>query len=202
MFKQDNLRYLAGLKETLDNLPLLEVEAIADALHQAYLSDHWIFVFGNGGSAALASHLVCDIGKGTHCPAPPAADLKSVRRLKILSLTDNVPMISAWANDASYAQVFSEQIENYISHGDVAFAISGSGNSPNVLRALEAARARGAKTVGLAGSGGGRMKELLDIAAIAPSSNMQQIEDAHLVMTHLIFLDLKGRIQSTGASAR
>jgi D-sedoheptulose 7-phosphate isomerase len=195
----ENIRYLSGLSKVLDRLPLREVEAISGVLHQAYLSDHWTFVFGNGGSAALASHLVCDIGKGTHFPASSAADLRSVKRLKILSLTDNVPMISAWANDASYEQVFAEQIENYISPGDVAFAISGSGNSANVLRALEVARARSAKTVGLTGFEGGKMKALLDVAAIAPASNMQQIEDAHLIMTHLIFLDLKRRIQSLGA---
>ncbi len=197
--QEEYARYLSSLKNELDGLPLKDVEAIADALYAAYQKDRWIFVFGNGGSAALASHLACDLGKGTHCPAPPKPGMNSVKRLKILSLTDSVPMISAWANDSSYENVFAEQIENYISSGDVAFGISGSGNSPNVLRALEAARAKGSVTVGLTGFDGGKMKPLLDIAAVAPASNMQQIEDAHLIMTHLIFLDLKRRIQSHAA---
>lgn len=188
----DYPRYLADLKAVLDNLPLSATQRAADILFRAYEADHTVFIFGNGGSAALASHLATDLGKGTHIPGP--ASLQGVKRLKVLSLTDNVPLLTAWANDSSYENVFASQMENFIRAEDVAFAISGSGNSPNVLRALELARRVGAVTVGLAGCGGGKMKDLLDCPIIVPCSHMQQVEDAHLILTHLIFLDLKGRI--------
>jgi D-sedoheptulose 7-phosphate isomerase len=118
----------------------------------------------------------------------------------VLALTDNVPLLTAWANDASYEDVFAGQMENFLQAGDVAFGISGSGNSPNVLRALELARRVGATTVGLTGCGGGKMKDLLDCPIIVPSNHMQHIEDAHLILAHLIFLDLKARIEGTVTS--
>jgi D-sedoheptulose 7-phosphate isomerase len=191
--------YLSELKTVLDHLPLAEVRCAADILFQAYQSDHTVFIFGNGGSAALASHLASDIGKATHLPGPPS--LAGVKRLKALSLTDNVPLLTAWANDSSYENVFAGQIENFIASGDVALGISGSGNSPNVLRALELARRVGATTVGLTGCGGGKMKDLLDCPIIIPSDSMQQVEDAHTVLAHMIFLDLKGRIESWARAA-
>ncbi len=192
----DHARYLADLKAILDNLPLGQVKRGADILFNAYQTDHTVFIFGNGGSAALASHMAADFGKGTHLPGP--ASLGGVKRLKVLSVTDNVPMLTAWANDSSYENVFAEQIENFIKAADVAFAISGSGNSPNVLRALELARRLGAVTLGLTGCGGGKMKALLDCPIVVPSNHMQQVEDAHLVLAHLLFLDLKARIQALG----
>ncbi|TMD03155.1 MAG: SIS domain-containing protein, partial [Chloroflexi bacterium] len=134
----------------------------------------------------------------THVPGP--ASLQGVKRLKVLALTDNVPLLTAWANDSSYENAFAGQMENFIQAGDVALAISGSGNSPNVLRALELARRAGATTIGLAGCGGGRMKALLDCPIVVPSHNMQQVEDAHLVLAHMIFLDLKARIEARGAA--
>jgi len=114
-----------------------------------------------------------------------------------LALTDNVPLLTAWANDVSYENVFAGQMENFLQPGDVVFGISAGGNSPNVLRALELARRAGAITVGLTGCGGGKMKDLLDCPIIVPSNHMQHIEDAHLILAHLIFLDLKGRIERT-----
>jgi D-sedoheptulose 7-phosphate isomerase len=189
-------RYLDGVKETLDRLPLERVVPICDVLYQAYLDDRTVFIFGNGGSAALASHLACDLGKGTHSPNPGLVDLSEVKRLKAISLTDNLPMMSAWANDSSYEDVFAEQMANFIQPGDVAFGISGSGNSPNVLKALALAKKTGATTVGLTGFQGGKMKDLLDRAIVVPSENMQQIEDAHLVLAHMIFLELRRRIHN------
>ncbi len=185
--------YLAELKTVLDRLPLDAARRAADLLFRAYQSDHTVFIFGNGGSAALASHLASDIGKSTHIPGP--ASLRGVKRLKAISLTDNVPLLTAWANDSNYENVFAGQMENFIQPRDVALAISGSGNSANVLRALEIARRAGASTVGLTGCGGGKMKSLLDCAVLVPSDNMQQVEDAHLVLAHLVFLDLKKRIE-------
>ncbi len=185
-------QYLAELKEVLANLPLEQARRAADLLFKAYQTDHGVFCFGNGGSAALASHMAADLGKSTHVPG--SAPLKKVKRLRIISLTDNLPLITAWANDSSYENIFAGQLENLLRPGDVALAISGSGNSANVLRALEFARGKGSVTVGLAGCGGGRMKALLDCPVIVPSDNMQQIEDAHLVLAHLIFLDFSRRL--------
>ena len=194
----DYSRYLDDLKTLLDKLPLAQVRRAAEVLFRAYETDRTLFVFGNGGSAALASHMASDLGKATHVPGP--ASLQGVKRLKVLALTDNVPLLTAWANDSSYENAFAGQIENFIQAGDVALAISGSGNSPNVLRALELARRAGATTIGLAGCGGGRMKALLDCPIVVPSHNMQQVEDAHLVLAHMIFLDLKARIEARGAA--
>lgn len=190
--------YLAEFKTVLEHLPLEQAKQAADILYRAYQTDHLVFTFGNGGSAALASHLASDLGKGTHLPGP--ASLRQSKRLRVLALTDNVPLLTAWANDASYEDVFAGQMENFLQAGDVAFGISGSGNSPNVLRALELARKVGATTVGLTGCGGGKMKDLLDCPIIVPSNHMQHIEDAHLILAHLIFLDLKARIERTVTS--
>lgn len=186
--------YLQELKETLDKLPIEEAACAAVTIFGAYQADHTVFLFGNGGSAALASHMAADLGKGTHQPGPEW--MAPVKRLKVLSLTDNTPVITAWANDAQYEGVFARQMENFIAAGDVAFAVSGSGNSPNVLRGLELARAKGASTIGLGGFGGGKMKPLLDCAVIVPSNNMQRVEDAHVILSHLIFLDVKRRIEA------
>jgi D-sedoheptulose 7-phosphate isomerase len=124
-----------------------------------------------------------------------------VRRLKAISLTDNVPLITAWSNDLSYEEVFAGQMENLIRARDVAFAISGSGNSPSVLRALELAHRTGATTIGLSGCGGGKMKDLLDCAIVVRSNHMQQVEDAHVILAHLLFLDLKARIEASAAGS-
>ena len=188
----DYSRYLSELKVVLESLPLAQAKQAADLLFGAYQTDHTVFTFGNGGSAALASHMAADLGKATHLPGP--ASLQGTKRLRVFSVNDNIPMLTAWANDASYENVFAGQMENFIQPGDVAFGISGSGNSPNVLRALELARKVGAKTVGLVGCGGGKMKDLLDCPLVVPSNSMQQVEDAHVILAHLIFLDLKKRM--------
>ena len=187
--------YLTDLKTVLENLPLEDARQAADILFHAYQDDRTVFLFGNGGSAALASHLATDLGKGTHFPGPPA--MKNVRRFKAISLTDNVPMMTAWSNDLSYEFVFAGQMENFIRARDVAFGISSSGNSPNVLRALELARRAGATTIGLTGCGGGKMKDLLDCPIVVLSNHVQHVEDAHLVLAHLIFLDLKARMEAS-----
>jgi D-sedoheptulose 7-phosphate isomerase len=195
---EDFSQYVGEVQDILGRLPLEQLQAICDALYRAYENDQTIFVFGNGGSAALASHLACDLGKGTHAPCPPTLDMSGVRRIKVFSVTDNVPMITAWANDAAYEDIFVEQIENFIRPGDVAFGISGSGNSPNVLKALQLARERNATTVGFTGFQGGKMRNLLDYGIVVPSNSMQQIEDVHLVMGHLVFLNLRDRVQAQG----
>jgi D-sedoheptulose 7-phosphate isomerase len=195
-FEYEN--YLNESKTILGNLPLEQAKQATDILYRAYQTDHMVFTFGNGGSAALASHLASDLGKSTHIPGP--ASLRQAKRLRTLALTDNIPMLTAWANDTSFEEVFAGQMENFIQAGDVAFGISSGGSSPNVLRALALARRVGATTVGLTGCGGGQMKDLLDCPIIVPSSHVQHIEDAHVILAHLIFLDLKARIEGSVTS--
>lgn len=137
-----------------------------------------IFFFGNGGSATTASHFVVDIGKGTIRGGG--------KQFRCVALVDSVSSLTAWANDTEYARVFSEQLTNLAVAGDVAVAISGSGNSPNVLRGVERARQLGLATVGLTGMGGGKLRQLVDVPIVVPSNSMQHIEDAHLLICHLL----------------
>ncbi len=178
--------YVASVGATLAQMPCGAIEELVEVLLRASEAGRAIFVFGNGGSAALASHAACDLGKGT-------CDVVR-QRVRVLSLTDNVPLITAWANDTAYELVFTEQMKNFIQPGDVAFAISGSGNSPNVLHALRYAREIGATTVGLAGFEGGRMRPLCDVCVVVPSDNMQIIEDLHVMAAHGIFTILRSRM--------
>ena len=186
------ISYANELKRALEVLPVREIAQICDVLYEAYQGERTVFLFGNGGSAALASHMACDLGKGTF--APSHIPLPGVKRFKVLSLTDNVPMLSAWGNDTAYENIFAEQLANFIRPGDVAFGISGSGNSPNVIRALAHAKSSKAITIGLTGFRGGKMKDVVDYPIIVPSHNMQQIEDLHLIIAHMIFLSLQKQI--------
>lgn len=179
--------YFKSVADVLARLPLQSITQVMEALWQAYREGRAVFVFGNGGSAALASHLACDLGKGTVADSKP--------RFRVLSLTDNIPLLTAWANDAAYEDIFAEQLLNFIQPRDVALAISGSGNSPNVLKGLRAARQSGAQTLGLSGYQGGKMKELCDLCVVIPSDNMQHIEEFHLSTMHFIFTVLRHRIK-------
>jgi len=167
-------------------LPFERVEQVAEILVQAYESQRTVFLFGNGGSAALASHFACDLGKGTVNG--------SKKRFRVMALTDNVPLITAWANDSHYDDIFSEQLANFAAPGDVAFAISGSGNSPNVLKALRAAKQAGSITTGLTGFSGGKMLELCDACIVVPCDNMQIIEDLHLCVAHSLFTCVRAKL--------
>jgi len=165
------------------------VDRMVEAVWRGYEEGRTLFLFGNGGSAALASHFACDIGKGTIAGKR--------KRLKTVALTDNVALITAWANDKAYDAIFAEQLESLAEKGDIALAISGSGNSPNMIRGLEAARRLGAQTLLLTGFDGGRAKPLADLCLVVPSDSMQLIEDAHLCATHAIFLAIRQRMMQT-----
>jgi D-sedoheptulose 7-phosphate isomerase len=199
----DSQSYFDQLHRVLSGMPHSKVEQVADKLHHAYEEGRKVFIFGNGGSASLASHFSCDLGKGT------AYSGASHKRFKVMSLTDNLPLLTAWANDSSYEQVFAEQLRNFVQPNDIALAISGSGNSPNVLMGLQAAREAGAFSIGLGGFQGGKMKGLCDLCVVVPSDNMQIIEDAHTSVCHALFTLVRHRIQtkattvhSLAASAR
>ena len=178
--------YFVNLSETIGRMPFEAIDQVCEVLLRAYWEQRNIFVFGNGGSAALASHFACDLGKGTVNGA--------ARRFRIFALTDNVPLITAWANDARFEDIFAEQIANFVQPEDVAFAISGSGNSPNVLNALHVARQAGATTIGLTGFQGGKLRNSCDICVTVPSNNMQIIEDLHLSVAHVLFLRIREQI--------
>lgn len=178
--------YFNEIVETIGRLPFATIDRIVGAFLQAYESNRMIFLFGNGGSAALASHFACDLGKG--------AANGSGKRFQALALTDNIPMMTAWANDARYEDIFAEQLANFVRPNDIAFAISGSGKSRNVLNALRVAREVSAFTIGLTGFHGGDMKDLCDLCLIVPSNNMQIIEDLHLSVTHAVFTALHAKI--------
>jgi D-sedoheptulose 7-phosphate isomerase len=178
--------YLQQVSDVLKRLPFAQIDQVIDALWKAYLEDRTIYLFGNGGSAALASHCACDLGKGTV--------MNGHRRVRVLALTDNVPLLTAWANDTSYAEVFSEQLRGFLRKDDVVLAFSASGNSPNVLNALTLAQETGALTIGLTGFQGGKMKSLCELCVVIPSENMQVIEDLHLSVSHSIFIALRARI--------
>lgn len=186
--------YFENSSQVMAGLPYAQIEEVAAHLERAYHDERTVFLFGNGGSAALASHFACDLAKGT-------AQQKVPKRFRVLSLTDNTSLVTAWANDTSYDLVFAEQLRNFIRSGDIAFAISGSGSSPNVLRALEVAREEGAINIGLTGFKGGKMRELCDLCVIIPSDNMQIIEDLHLSIAHALFTVVRHRIKSVSEAA-
>jgi len=178
--KNDELinQYLTEVSDTLTKLPTEAITQVVDILDEARGKGRRVFIFGNGGSAATASHFASDLAKGAIRPGKP--------RLKAFALTDNVPLLSAWANDSTYENIFAEQLENFIEAEDIAIAISGSGNSVNVLNGVKKAKAKGATAIGFIGFGGGKLKELVDVAVVVPSYNMKQVEDIHLLLEHII----------------
>ena len=177
--------YFSDLKQVIDALPRDVIMQVFCKLEECQRSEHTLFVFGNGGSAATASHMVCDMGKNTRGTAKP--------RLRVLGLNDNLPIFSAYANDEGYDRVFAEQIISLGRPGDTALAISGSGNSPNVLAGVQAAKEKGMFTIGLTGYAGGKLKDLVDLALVVPVNDMEQIEDVHMILDHLLTGMLRGR---------
>lgn len=171
--------YLAEAKAALaEPYILAAVRQIVPLLLRARDDRRTVFFFGNGGSASTASHFVVDISK--------VATRGDGRRIRCVGLSDNIPSMTAWANDADYSRIFSEQLKGLAGPGDVAVAISGSGNSPNVLEAVRAARTLGVVTIGLTGMGGGKLKEMVDVALVVPSQSMQHTEDVHVSVLHLL----------------
>jgi len=180
-------QYLTGVQQVLDRIPLDALEEAIDVLLSAAYVGSTIFIMGNGGSAATASHFACDLAKGAIVPGGP--------RFRAIALTDNVPLITAWSNDVAYEDIFAEQLCNLIGRGDVVVAFSGSGNSPNVLRAVALARQQGGITIGFSGFDGGQLSRVVDVPVAVPCHCMEQIEDVHLVLCHLMTTALRQRLQ-------
>ena len=173
--------YFAVLSAAMQELGHSAVDRIASELLDAYRCGRSIYIFGNGGSAATASHFACDLGKGSASWLTRAA-----KRFRVIALTDNVPVMTAWANDADYADIFAEQLRNLIRPGDVVVAISSSGQSANIIKALEVANRQGAHTIGLGGCDGGRMKPLCRTCLVVSSNNVEVIEDVHMAVCHAV----------------
>jgi D-sedoheptulose 7-phosphate isomerase len=184
--------FLKRVADELLRIDPAEVKALADLMHDRYLAGRMIFVVGNGGSGSNASHFCEDIGKGTLRRQDFDDDRK--RRFKILSLTDNSPYILAWGNDEGFDRVFVEQLKNLASAGDLLVAISGSGNSPNVLRAVEWANAHGLATFGCTGFGGGKLRGLCHKGLHVPLDDMGIVETLHLAAFHWVVDDLHRRL--------
>lgn len=181
--------YLHELKRTLDRLPVERIEATVEQIHRARINHKQVFIMGNGGSAATASHFACDLGKNTVSAGLP--------RLRVQALNDNMAFLSACANDYGYETVFAEQLANFVQPGDVVLGISASGNSPNVLKAIQLARTCDAFTIGWSGYQGGKLAKLVDLPIVISSDSIEQIEDIHLMLAHMVTIALRNASQNS-----
>lgn len=174
--------YVERLRAVLDALPMESIGLMTEAIESARCDGRQVFIVGNGGSAATASHMMTDLSKGI---LGRNID-PTIKRLRVISLTDNVSLLTAWANDTDYTHVFSEPLQGLASRGDVLIAISASGSSPNVLAAVTVARQLGMTVLALTGFGGGELAATADVAVIVPCNEYGPVEDAHLIINHLI----------------
>jgi D-sedoheptulose 7-phosphate isomerase len=177
--------YLEDVKRLCDAIDPQQVTALVNALMDAWQSGRRVLFMGNGGSSSSVSHIVNDMQKNLA--------LEAGKPLRALCLSDSTPLIMAWANDTQWDNIFAPQIECWVEPGDVVVGVSGSGNSMNVINGIVAANRAGAKTFGLAGMGGGKLKDTAGQCLVVPSDNMQRIEDAHMIVLHLAFASLLDR---------
>ena len=175
--------YIDELKNTMDLLPEDRIQEVIELLREARLAGRQVFIMGNGGSASTATHFVCDLGKNTRSPHLP--------NFRVIGLSDNMAIFSALANDEGYENVFAQQLASFVQPEDIVIGISASGNSPNVLRAMELANQRGARTVAFTGFDGGKLRSLAGIEIHVPSHCIEHVEDIHLMLEHLITKALK-----------
>jgi D-sedoheptulose 7-phosphate isomerase len=186
--------YLSRVCDEIQRLDSAQIEKVSELIEAAYDDGRFVFICGNGGSGANASHLCEDLAKCT------LRDFDCQRRLKVLSLTDNTAGIMAWANDEGYDRIFVEQLKNLASPGDLLLAISGSGNSPNILKAVAWANENGLTTVGITGFLGGKLKTLAHYNLHAPIDDMGIVESLHQVVFHWIIDDLHRRFAAKEAA--
>lgn len=191
--------YLARCAQELQQLDPQEIERLSDDIYTAYQNGNFVFICGNGGSGSNSSHFCEDLGKSTLDPQDFTND--EVKRLKVLSLTDNTPYILAWGNDEGFDRIFVEQLKNLASPGDVLIAISGSGNSPNVLNAVEWANRSSLKTWGVTGYTGGKLRDMAHSTFHVPLDDMGMVESLHLVAFHWVLNDIHARINRVGRYA-
>ena len=197
--KLDVPAFLDRVGQELSRIDPAEVKALANAIFECYQKRRMVFLCGNGGSGSNASHFCEDLGKGTLRREDFDNDAK--QRLRVLSLTDNTPYILAWGNDEGFERVFVEQLKNLANAGDLLIAISGSGNSANVLRAVEWANKHGMKTFGCTGFSGGKLKSLAQQGLHVPLDDMGMVESVHMCVIHWIIDDVHARVNCSGRYA-
>lgn len=192
--------YIGRLHEEIDRVNQQEIRQMADLIYDAWEKEKFVFIFGNGGSGTTATHMSEDLGKSSL----RERDLKdeSKKRLKVMSLTDNLGWILAVGNDVGYDQIFVQQLMNYGSKGDAVIAISGSGNSPNVLAAVDWSNRHGLKTFGMTGFEGGKLRQMAHAGLHVPLSDMGMVESIHLCVFHWVLNDVFARINSEGRHAK
>lgn len=187
--------YISTLHQTIDQLPQNLIAEVIDVLHNARMQGSQVFIMGNGGSASTASHFVCDLAKNTRHDDLP--------HFRVIGLTDNMAIFSAYANDEGYASVFSQQLANLIRPNDIVIGISASGNSQNVLNAIEEARKHnGVTTIGFTGFDGGRLGQMVHINIHVKSNIIEHVEDIHLMLEHMIVKTMKEQAYSTKPVAK
>jgi len=177
--------YIAVLQKTIDRLPRNLIAQVIDILHEARMTGRQVFIMGNGGSASTATHFVCDLAKNTRRDGLP--------HFRVIGLTDNMAIFSAYANDEGYDQVFAQQLANLIKPGDIVIGISASGNSANVLNGIEEAKKNQATTIAFTGFSGGRLGSMVDINIHVDSNIIEHVEDIHLMLEHMIVKTIKER---------
>ena len=182
--------YLSYMMNSLETMQKEEIDAVINNIFNAYLKNRIIFVIGNGGSAANASHFAVDLANGTKISRD------SIKRVKALSLTDNIPFISALGNDEGYENIFEQQLKTFASEGDVLIAISGSGNSPNIIKAVEWGNKNGLVTIGITGFDGGLLHKINKLSLHVPLNDMCTAESIHSVILHYITIELKKKIEN------
>lgn len=192
--------YVRRLQDELAKVDAGEVKILADWIYEAWEQGTTVYFFGNGGSGTTASHMSEDLGKSSL----RESDLRdeSKKRLRVMSLTDNLGWILAVGNDVGYDQIFVQQLMNYGRPGDVAVGISGSGNSPNVLNAIDWANRHGLKTFGLTGFSGGKLRGLAHKSMHVPLDDMGMVESVHLALFHWVLNDVFARINHEGRYAK
>jgi len=193
-------QYVSRLKEELDRIDTSEVKNWADLIYQAWERGNFVYIIGNGGSGCNASHMAEDLGKSSLHEKDLSDESK--KRLKVLSLTDNVGWILAVGNDVGYDQIFLQQLMNYGQSGDVVLAISGSGNSANVLNAVDWANRHDLITMGLTGYSGGKLKDLAQHSFHVALDDMGMVESLHLTIFHWVLNDVFARINHEGRYAK
>lgn len=184
--------YLDLVKETITQLDHVQLEKAVEAFMHVYQHQGTIYVMGNGGSAATATHIAGDMVKG--------ASFGLEKRFRVMSLTDNMTAIMAIANDISYDDIFVEQLKNFIKPGDLVLGISGSGNSKNVIKSLELAKSRGVQTIAFCGYKGGRVSQIADIVVHAKVMDMEVAEDIHMIAFHTIKKEVMRRLMGESSS--
>jgi D-sedoheptulose 7-phosphate isomerase len=180
--------YAGALQRTLNRMPWNAVHSVVQAIVKTWQQGGQILLMGNGGSASTATHLACDLSKNTQQPGLP--------RVRSIALNDNIALMTAYANDVGYDAVFSEQLRALAQPNDLVIAITTSGNSPNVLRAVEVARTLGLHTIALCGYTGGKVSTMVDLAVIAPNHCVEQIEDIHMVLAHVVTVGVRSAMQA------